>query len=245
MRVLLIPWIVLAACEPGPNEETLVESLQIVAAVAEPPEVAPFEPYTLTATVVDPEQEGFEVLMWSCLDDCESVRPDVDGTQALATVASVAPVPGWILACAPGVCDLDDPRERDLKDPFGWLQTLPIEGVSLVSRLPRLTEDTGERHVNPVIEEVPSEDKLQDVRSESSVRLNFSVPGAETAWTYTTLGGFRRPSEDIASDGAVTVEWFAPKKPDTADLFVVFVDALGGAVVWEGSATMKGAESAR
>jgi hypothetical protein len=241
----LIPLVVLSACEPGPNEETLVESLQIVAAVAEPPEVAPFEPYSLTATVVDPVGEGFEVLMWTCLDDCESVRPDVDGTQAAAMVASVAPVPGWILACAPGLCDLDDPRQRDLKDPFGWLQSLPIEGVSLVSRLPRLTEETEDRHVNPLIEEEPSEAKLEDVGAESSVRLTFLVPGAETAWTYTTLGGFRRPSEDIASDGAVTVEWFAPKKPQTAALFVVFVDGLGGSVVWEGTATMKGAAVVR
>ena len=239
MRALL-PILFLAGCEPGPNVETLVDSLQIVAAVAEPPEVAPMEPYSLTATVADPEEVGFEVLMWTCLEDlCESVLADVDGSAASATVVSVAPIPGWILACEPGLCDLDDARQRDLKDPFGWLQDLPLEGVSLVSRLPRLAEGTGERNENPVIEELPSVDKLDDVKPEDSVRLKFSVPGAETAWTYTTRGGFRRPSEDIASDGAVTVEWFAPKKSGPSELFVVFVDELGGSAVWEATATVR------
>ena len=239
MRAIL-PVLLLWACEPGPNEETLVDTLQIVAAVADPPEVAVMEPYTLTATVADPAQEGFEVLMWACLEGaCASVLADVEGSAAAATVFSVAPIPGWILACEPDLCDLDDPRERDLKDPFGWLQDLPIEGVSLVTRLPRLAEGTGDRHVNPVIVSAPRIEKLEGVRPEDSVRLTFSVPDAETAWTYTTRGGFRRPSEDIASDGAVTVEWYAPKKSGTVDLFVVFVDDLGGSVVWEATATVR------
>ena len=65
------------------------------------------------------------------------------------------------------------------------------------------------------------------------------VPGAETAWTYATAGGFRRPSEDIASDGAVTVQWYAPEAPGEVDLYVVFVDDRGGAVLWRETATVK------
>jgi len=235
-----LPLLVLFACEPGPNEETLVDSLQIVAAVAEPPEVAPAEPYEVAVTVVDPEATDFEVLVWSCLeDDCAAAPAVVDGSEAVTTVASVTPAPQWILACEPGLCDLENPRPQDLKDPFGWLAGLPIEGVSLVSRLPRLTETTGERHANPVIESEPDVGSLVDVRGEKAVKLHFVVPGAETAWTYTTRGGFRRPSEDVSSEGEVTVEWYAPNKAGESELFVVFVDDLGGSVVWQGTATVR------
>ena len=236
----LLPLFLLVACEPGPNEETLVDSLQIVAATADPPEVAAFELYTLTATVVDPADEGFDVLMWTCVDDtCDAVMASVDGSAAAASLTSAAAIPGWIMACAPGVCDLQNPRPKDLRDPFSWLQDLPFDGVSLASWVPRITDGTADRHTNPLIEVEPDLEDLLDVRGEGSVKLDFTVPGAETAWTYTTRGGFRRPSEDVSEDGEVTVQWFAPKKSGDAELFVVFVDELGGSAVWQGAATVR------
>ena len=44
----------LAACEPGPNPETLIEDVQVVAAVSEPAQPAPGEPWSLTTTVAFP-----------------------------------------------------------------------------------------------------------------------------------------------------------------------------------------------
>jgi len=230
--------LLLSACEPGPNVETLVDSLQVIAAVAEPPEVALFEPYELTVTTIDPDDEGFDVLVWSCVEDCEVVSPTRDAETSVATLVPVAPVPTWILACAPGVCDLESPPDRDLQDPFEWLQRLPQEGVSLASRWPRIVDQTGDRHQNPFIDSEPALERLT-VKAERSTRLEFVVPGAETAWTYATAGGFRRPSEDIASDGAVTVQWYAPEAPGEVDLYVVFVDDRGGAVLWRETATVK------
>ena len=240
MRGSILLLVALTACEPGPNSETLIDNLQIIAAVAEPAQVAPLEPFELNATVIDATDAGFDVLFWQCLgDECATINARVLDDEASATAVSPAPSPGWIMACAPGVCDLSDVPQRKLLDPLDWLQKLPQDGVSLVSWFPNVTEDTEDPLVNPVIEVAPDAEVVPEVAVEKSLVLDFVVPGAETAWGYTTGGGFRRPSEDIASTGEVSVEWFAPAKTGEEVLYVVFVNDLGGTVVWRGEASVR------
>ena len=127
--------LLLAACG-GPDEETLVDELRVLAVVAEPPEVAPGAAVTLTATVADPTDEGADVMIWTCTDlgdGClEAADSDLgvtagtptDGTfvatrtapAALAGVVSdgetVLPLPLWSLACTPGTCPPLDLAQR-------------------------------------------------------------------------------------------------------------------------------------
>ena len=230
----------LAGCEMGPNPETLVDDVQVIAGVAEPLAVAPGEPWTLTTTVADPLERGAEVLVWSCLEEeCTTVRAELDDERSVIPWVSVAPVPLWILACDPGICDLDDPDPADLQDPTAWMQRLPIEGVSLALRQVMITEDPVDmRPTNPLLEKEPLLDKLSGVKRGDQRTLKFNVPGATTAWGYSTAGGFSRPSEDVASDGSVTLTWFAPEDPGDVRLYVVFEDAEGGTSVWREDATV-------
>ena len=128
--------LLLAGCG-GPNEETLLDELRVIAVVAEPPEVAPGATTTLTATTVDPAGVGPDVLLWTCTDlgdGClEAAAPGfgatlatpVDGavvTERAAPVelgplvadgTTVLPVFTWALACAPGVCPVVDLAASD------------------------------------------------------------------------------------------------------------------------------------
>lgn len=131
--------LLLAACG-GPDEETLVDEVRVLAVVAEPPEVVPGAPVSLTATVADPEGEGAEIMLWTCTDlgdGClEAAEPDLgvsvgeptDGTftvertapAALAGIVAdgetVLPLPLWSLACAPGLCPPLELARKDRTD---------------------------------------------------------------------------------------------------------------------------------
>jgi hypothetical protein len=122
---------VLAGCG-GPNDETLVDELRVMAVVAEPPEVAPGAETTLTVYVADPLDEAPEVMLWTCADlgdGClEAVEPTqgttvgapTDGTLVTTRLApaafagvvgdgeTVIPIPTWALACVPGACPAID-----------------------------------------------------------------------------------------------------------------------------------------
>ena len=127
MRTVLIAPL-LAACMPGPSAETLVDELRVIAAVAEPPEVAPGEASAFEVVVADPLGGGAQVAAWMCtpvgVDVCaEADQPlaerlavgtlqdgSFDGTLVVSQAAAPfvtdepVPVPVWILACAPGRC---------------------------------------------------------------------------------------------------------------------------------------------
>lgn len=241
-RATVLAAALLTACEPGPAPETLVDDVQVIAAVAEPLAVAPGEPWTLTTTVADPKARGAELLVWSCLDaeNCATARAVPDGDQAALDLVSAAPVPLWILACDPGLCELDDPDPADLLHPFSWMQRLPLEGVSLATRQVLLTEDpVEERPLNPVAEQAPDPAVPATVAARDTKRFKFQVPGAETAYGYATAGGFEMPSSDIDSEGNVTLTWYAPKDAGDVQLWVVFEDGVGGTTVWRGSATVE------
>ena len=66
-RAPLLSALFLGACM-GPNDETLVVELRVMAMVAEPPEVAPGAMTTITVHVADPLDEAPEVLFWTCAD---------------------------------------------------------------------------------------------------------------------------------------------------------------------------------
>ncbi len=123
--------LLLVACG-GPDEDTLIDELRVVAITAEPPEVAPGASSTLTTTVVDPTAAGADLLVWTCTnlgDGClEAATPGmgttvgtpVDGqlvTERAAPVElaaivgdgeTVLPVFTWALACVPGLCPILD-----------------------------------------------------------------------------------------------------------------------------------------
>lgn len=240
MRLLPLVVVALIACEDGPSPETLVDDVQVIAGVAEPLASAPGEPWMLTATVADPLERGAEVLVWSCVEDCVTVRASLQDERVVIPQVSVAPVPVWILACDPEICELDDPDPADLRDPVGWMQRLPLDGVSLATRQVLLTEEPPEdRPENPLLVAEPAIRRLDAVPAGGRRVLEFEVPGATTAWGYSTAGGFSRPSEDVAMDGRVELEWFAPEESGIVRLYVVFEDELGGTRVWRSDASVQ------
>ena len=236
MRSGLLCGLLLAqGCGMGPNTETLIQTVQVVSAINEPPEVAPLEMWDLSLTVADPQGVEPEVLVWSCLEDTCITGPvplDESG-QGTTSLVSVAPIPVWVLACDPSVCDLENPTQEQLQDPFSWMAELPIEGVSLALQPVSITEAPVEdRRKNPEITQQPEDEALQAATPDEPVMLEFMVPGASWAWGYSTDGGFGRPSWDVASDGAVTLEWYAPEEGDSAEVYVVFIDEMGGQALW-------------
>ena len=133
-RAPLLSALFLGACM-GPNDETRVVELRVMAMVAEPPEVAPGAMTTLTVHVADPLDEAPEVLFWTCADlgdGClEASEPGLGATVAapvdnrISTTrmapppfagivgdgTTVIPVPSYALACAPDLCPpLDDAK---------------------------------------------------------------------------------------------------------------------------------------
>lgn len=219
-----------AACG-GPDEATLLDELKVVAAVAEPPDVLAGEPYDLSFTVADPLDEGGEWLAWSCLPElgCVTEGGPLDGETLSVQAVGVAPVPVWFLACAPGACDLGEADEERLLDPIGWLEELPMTGVTLASRLTRVVAEGAERNENPRIEVAPSG---LSAPAEADLSFRFVVPGAEQAFGLGTGGGFTMGSFDVARDGAVELVWVAPKETGIYRLYVVFDDGEGGTAVW-------------
>ena len=226
MTLLFMLW----ACD-GPNDATLLDTLKLVAAVADPPDVEVGEAYTLSVTVADPLGEGGDWLAWSCLPEvgCETRSGPLDAETIRFDAVGVAPLPVWFMACAPGACDLAAATEADLLDPTDWLATLPFDGVAVGSRFTRIVEPGAPRNENPVITRTP--DRL-DTGPEGELRLGFDAPGSERAWGLTTGGGFTMVNYDVGDAGNTELVWIAPKERGTYRVYVVFDDDEGGAVVW-------------
>ena len=64
--VLAIVGPALVACSDGPNADTLVDDLRVLAIQATPPEVAPGDSVRFDLVVADPLDRGAEVLFWHC-----------------------------------------------------------------------------------------------------------------------------------------------------------------------------------
>ncbi|MEQ1567125.1 MAG: hypothetical protein ABMA64_15910 [Myxococcota bacterium] len=245
----IVGWVcaIAAGCSAGPVDLTTISDLRLVAAVAEPPEVAAGETYQLDVVLVDPQGRDVDVVVASCLpegieppegvDPCLVATPELVGDTASVELLAVLPAPVFVVACVDGSCR--DPSEAQLRDPYGWLQELPLEGVAAGSRMTRITElPPEERHQNPVIGDAPPPE-LDPVAPEAVVPLAWVVPGAETASGLTTAGAFGAVSVDVAEDGAVALDWYAPIEAGPAQLYVVVDDGLGGTAVWRGSASTR------
>lgn len=232
-----IPVLLVAACMAGPNLETRIGELRVVAAKTEPARVAPGDAFDLVVWVADPLELGGDVLAWSCFDDlpCAPTTSAVpergETTPPVVQRRIAAPAPIWLLACADGDCgDLENPSEAQLRDPFGWLQTLPLSGVSAASRVPPIEEDPEVPLVNPALTEVPK-DPLDPRAAE--VELTFGVTDADAAFGYATSGGFGAPSYEPDESGVVTLTWFPDPEQDAGEVFVVFTNPGGGVEVWQ------------
>lgn len=123
----VVTLLLLAGCG-GPNDETLVDELRVMAVVAEPPEVAPGATTTITVHVADPLGEAPEAMLWTCADlgdGCLEAADPGQGTTVGEPVAgtltsermappafagivadgtTVLPIPTYALACVPGAC---------------------------------------------------------------------------------------------------------------------------------------------
>jgi hypothetical protein len=122
----------LCACG-GPNEETLIDELRVVAVVAEPAEVGPGETMGLSTLTHIPANSATERMTWTCIyqgDGCaEAASGQFEGwvhidassedewvTHTLEIPESLGAflnaevetllIPTWTLACEPGLCPL-------------------------------------------------------------------------------------------------------------------------------------------
>lgn len=254
---LLMGW--LFACN-GPNEATLIAELRVVAAVAEPPQVNIGQPYTLTATIADPEELGGDWSIWTCipapedlelppgLEDlelpelepgCIATNGVLEGEEVQAELIGL-PFPTYVMACNPGRCDLPGITEEQRQDPDPWLQELPFSGVALGRRFPSLIDPANppeEPPANPVVEEVSGLEEV--VKPEAEMPLSFVVPGAERAYGYATAGGFQMTEYDVGREGNTELVWVAPEEAAEVRLYIVFLDGEGGTVVWKGDLSVE------
>lgn len=146
LYLLMLP-VALAACS-GPNAETLLAELRVVASIPDKPEVAPGEENEVTATVVDPLDQGFDLVVWTCVpsapgEPCLDAGAPLDGRAAVvrdagsSEVVSIGvpelllpalqadgapeeiPVTLWTLACIPDACPIVETLETALLTPAG------------------------------------------------------------------------------------------------------------------------------
>ena len=247
----------LAACAPGPNAETMIEELRVVAAVASPPELPPDGATTMVFHVADPLLESPEVLLWSPqlgqlwlpeLTAEGTVSVEVAPDEVLAASASDVPAPVaiWALACAPGLCEVID-RARaeepgtslsaelmaELQDPSALLDALPMIGVSLAAkRFYVSTRPEAERASNPVLSSIGAVPGAEADALE--LRFDVSATTEVELWGFATAGGFGRPFVTAAA-GVSSLAYY-PATTSDGEVFVVAVQADGGGAVWRGRA---------
>ena len=203
----------------GPNQETLLDELRVLAMVPEAPEVAPGESTTLRTRGVDPAQGGAEVLVWTCtslgegcIEDEEGrsvqvmtptdgwVETPVGASAALGFVASEEPIPliaVWALACAEGLCPLIDDVQAGAEvdptlwsDPLDWMDTLDMVGVSLaVNTLSVSTRDPALRHVAPTLSLQSTVDPVAPLGTLSLTAVASGTLGPEARVWAYTEGG--------------------------------------------------------
>jgi hypothetical protein len=249
----------LAGCTPGPNLETLVDELRIVAIEAEPPVAVPGDMVTLTVHVADPEDVSPDVGLWTCtgfggicLEESAErmVRPEGDAPlfsaqvrvplESMAVVQEVGEIGLWGLACPADTCPEYFPEGTDsvdpelLADPFTALEELPLEGISLVRKSIALVETSGETLTNPTL--TPDFEIPTTIGQAEELTLQFTVEGeASEAYGYSTAGGFTMPEEPVV-DGVLTLDWFAPETSGQVTLWVIAQgNDFGGNGVWTGS----------
>ena len=187
------------------------------------------------------------------LDGSGVVSSEVTVSPALSAFAATTPtalVASYTLACAPGLCPVfelagaeagtadGDALTVALADPFGMLEALPMEGVSLAA-LGLLVSSRGadERRQSPQLTcavDVPAVTPGGEVVVTCDVAGDFDDDAG--LWGYGTSGGFEAPSVAVGDGDTVPYVWFAPDE-QTAEvpLWLVLIDGQGGLAVWEGA----------
>lgn len=251
----------------GPNEETLVDELRVMAMVVDPPEVAPGADAAITTYVADPLEEAPDVMVWTCTnlgDGCleaaledqgTTVASPADGIVSTTRTApaelayavgdgeTVLPVLLWALACVPGACPVIDlaassPSGSQALSDFLADPFTGMEDLPLVgTSLAFSTIDVSMR-ADPLLNPGFASTPTEVVGApEETVSLDFETDAYEL-WGYTTGGGFVMPSY-LVEDGAITMEWVAPADAGTYTMWVVGTGEAGGTVVWTTSATVE------
>lgn len=157
----MLPMFWLAGCTMGPSAETLVDELRVLAVVSEPPEAGPGERMSLSAMTVDPLEDGYDTLSWTCTFTGESCAESLTGSPwsgltltpspegmvtteyvvspVLGDVLTEEPLPlvqSWTLSCAPGRCPAIDallnPQDADNNQLQEWL----TDPIAMMEALP-------------------------------------------------------------------------------------------------------------
>jgi hypothetical protein len=262
--IALIVAALSSACAMGPNDETLIPELRVMAIQADPPEANPGEQVALEVTIADPLGTGAEVLLWHCTDlgegcleegtehswslnlEGDSVGATASVPAALAAFATDEPLRAvqlWALACEPGLCpQVADPQAWDLSDPTAWLEELPMTGVSLAfDRMAISSREDGLE--NPTVQLLSPEPSSvapgELVELRFGVQLDVPANADSFAYGYTTAGGFDATEYAIGDSGEIGMGWYAPDEPTTARLYVVAQDGVGGVAVWVGEVVVE------
>jgi len=133
----------------GPVEETLVPELRVLAAIPDVPEAAPGEGLGVQVTAIDPDDAGYDALVWLCTPTGPPGAPCLEATsgttdgwtarvdetgraEGLTVPAALAGVLSdevpevqttvWVLTCAPGLCPLIDRAAAATDADSGWDQ---------------------------------------------------------------------------------------------------------------------------
>ena len=159
----------------------------------------------------------------------------------------------WVLACAPGQCDLltqalnGDVDVSRFSNPFDLMVSLPIEKTSLGFKTLYVSQEANEetRLRNPLIS--PKMNDSIIISSEESTELQFDIelfqrdPDTASIYGYATVGGFDANSlvnnilETLVLEKSLN--WYVSEEDSKGDseLFVIVDDGLGGISYWLGN----------
>ena len=208
--------VLFIACVMGPQESTLVDDLQVVAVLAEPPEAGPGESIALETVIADPTEEGYDLWQWTCLgESCSNVEDTLFIPPTVPASEEPIPVFHWTLACRPGLCEDIEPT----LDAPALLEDLPMEGVSLGLRW--LGISTRER-VNPTV----------DCTAEGVCQVDGDFSEFSAVYPYSDVPGWETPLiELVPGDTEVELSWVGE---ENGTAWVGIVDGQGGVGLWTG-----------
>ena len=205
-------------CASGPNQDTLVDELRVLATLATTPEAQPGERVGLQTLVVDPEQRGFDLLLWSCTfagEQCvESLigegepwagaivaegsgetsglfSSELDVNRQLEAFVGDEPLPilqTWALACEPGLCPAIE-----------LARAAPAPGTDEAKRLVKLLSDPF-----GMLEDLPLTGVSLGLRSLSVSTRAPADRAQNPTLSLTGPGGAALPAE-VAPEGEVDV----------------------------------------
>lgn len=245
--------MVLVACMPGPQRETLVDDLVVLAAVPSSPEVDAGESFGVDVYLGRPDATPVDLLVWSCFpasdeacleEGAESRFVVVQDAQEVSSVERTVPIElafpldageelplfVWSMACETGLCPLIEEaktgqvEESILLNPIPELQELPFDGVSLAAQRVWLSARSAEeRRKNPVVS--ASFEVPTGVSAGESVMLSFEVEDhMEGVEAFGySLSGGFGEVSARVFEGEVALEWFAPEELEGSEPTRVWV----------------------